>query len=308
LAEMYSEGWGTKPDARKSLFWELQAAEQGNWVAQFTLSQIYASGKGIEINSRKAVFWMSQACNNPTGRQKLAEICKSLDPVLSDVDRIAIDNWSSKTAEQAREIAHSVLQNSDAGNLDVQRLKLAAEQGHEIAQYEIGLRYANGEGVPKDDLLAFGWFLKAAEQGNSNAQAYIGIAYAAGRGVSKDNRLSLIWLHKAAEQNNAIGQYSLGMMYSNGQGVSKDEEQAIRWFNKAASQGNVEAQFKLGAMYALGRGTTKDVQNAYFWWLLASAQGHQEAAKGRDIYERKLTSQERGDTQAAARVWKPVNL
>jgi TPR repeat protein len=392
LAIMYSEGLGAKLDIKKSIFWEVQAAEQGNWISQYGLSEKYSSGTGVEINSNKTLFWMGLVCKNENGHEKYLALCKMVEPLLSDSIRVEISNWSIKTAEQAREIAHEVLQGFDKKILTEKKLNLdggdnseefrrlkakamngdavsqvvlgldyvngkygavnnqlaalwfmksaeqgnsmgqlflgqqydrgtgmqldqkkafywylkAAEQGIEMAQYEIGLRYTNGYGIPKDDLLAFGWFLKAAEQGNSKSQAYVGISYAAGRVVSKDYRLSLLWIQKAADQNNAIGQYSLGMMYSNGQGISKDEDQAIRWFKKAASQGNVEAQFRLGAMYGLGRGTTKDIQQAYFWWLLAAAQGHQEAARGRDIYELNLTSKERSEAQAAARVWKPA--
>ena len=49
--------------------------------------------------------------------------------------------------------------------------RLAADQGYATAQYNLGNRYANGEGVPEDDLLAYMWWNLAAAQGNETAQS-----------------------------------------------------------------------------------------------------------------------------------------
>jgi len=46
----------------------------------------------------------------------------------------------------------------------------AAEQGDTRAQYNLGLMYNNGQGVPRDDAEAVRWYRKAAEQGNARAQ------------------------------------------------------------------------------------------------------------------------------------------
>ena len=47
--------------------------------------------------------------------------------------------------------------------------RLAAGQGHAIAQNNLGLIYANGTGVPQDDVLAYAWLNLAGEQGNELA-------------------------------------------------------------------------------------------------------------------------------------------
>jgi TPR repeat protein len=36
--------------------------------------------------------------------------------------------------------------------------RLAAEQGHAKAQYNLGLMYYNGEGVPEDYVIAYMWW------------------------------------------------------------------------------------------------------------------------------------------------------
>ena len=52
----------------------------------------------------------------------------------------------------------------------ITELRRQAEQGDAEAQIDLGLRYANGEGVPQDDAEAVRWFRLAAEQENADAQ------------------------------------------------------------------------------------------------------------------------------------------
>jgi TPR repeat protein len=41
-------------------------------------------------------------------------------------------------------------------------------------QYDLGVKYENGDGVPKDDAQAVTWFRKAAEQGDADASVRTG--------------------------------------------------------------------------------------------------------------------------------------
>ena len=49
-------------------------------------------------------------------------------------------------------------------------VQVLAEQGNAPAQYNLGLMYARGEGVPQDYTEAVKWFRLAAEQGNAKAK------------------------------------------------------------------------------------------------------------------------------------------
>src|SRR5512137_496566 len=53
-----------------------------------------------------------------------------------------------------------------------------AEQGDAAAQNYLGIMYATGRGVPRDDAEAVRWYRKAAEQGFTPAQRNLGIMYA----------------------------------------------------------------------------------------------------------------------------------
>ena len=47
---------------------------------------------------------------------------------------------------------------------------MAAGQGYASAQVNLGLMYANGEGVPQDYVQAHMWFNLAASKGNENGR------------------------------------------------------------------------------------------------------------------------------------------
>ena len=49
-----------------------------------------------------------------------------------------------------------------------------AERGDSEAQFNLGVIYDNGEGVPQDYAEAVKWYRKAAEQGDAAAQSNLG--------------------------------------------------------------------------------------------------------------------------------------
>ena len=49
--------------------------------------------------------------------------------------------------------------------------RLAAEQGDDVGQLNLGFMYGNGDGVPEDDVFAYMWFNLSAAQGNVSAQS-----------------------------------------------------------------------------------------------------------------------------------------
>ena len=71
--------------------------------------------------------------------------------------------------------------------------KRLAEQGYARAQYDLGVMYDEGDGVPENDVEAVRWFRLAAEQGNALAQYNLGLMYANGRGVPQTNLRAYVW-------------------------------------------------------------------------------------------------------------------
>ena len=81
---------------------------------------------------------------------------------------------------------------------DIETLRKAAEQGNADAQYDFGVLYADGEGVPSDSAEAAKWYRKAAEQGHAWAQYRLGVMYRYGRGVPQDYVAAYAWYIVAA--------------------------------------------------------------------------------------------------------------
>jgi hypothetical protein len=144
--------------------------------------------------------------------------------------------------------------------------KAWAEKGEAAGQDSLGVCYARGHGVAKDDVQAAAWFRKAADQGFAPAQELLGNCYLDGEGVPKDQEQAVSWYRKAAEQGQAGAQYTLGECYANGRGVAKDFVQAVKWWRHASEQGYVLADYNLGGCYANGEGVAKDQIEAYAYW------------------------------------------
>ena len=81
-----------------------------------------------------------------------------------------------------------------------------------------------------------------AAQGDARAQFNLGVMYRHGEGVPQDAQEAVTWYRKAAEQGYAPAQYNLGVMYRHGQGVPQDAQEAVKWYRRAAEQGH-EAEF-----------------------------------------------------------------
>ena len=86
---------------------------------------------------------------------------------------------------------------------------------------------------------------KKAEAGDAEAQYNLGVLYDNGMGVPKDFAESAKWWRLAAEQGYANAQTNLGDMYYDGTGVPKDLVQAHVWWNIAGANGHEDAKKKL---------------------------------------------------------------
>ena len=125
---------------------------------------------------------------------------------------------------------------------EIDQLRTMADQGHAGAQYNLGLKYDAGRGVPRDYWHAARWYRLAADQGHAAAQYNLGSRYLVGEGVPQDDKEAVRWYRLAADQGHAGAQYNLGVMYDNGRGVPQDDEEAFRRLRLARDQGLAQAQ------------------------------------------------------------------
>jgi len=130
----------------------------------------------------------------------------------------------------------------------------ATEKGSTTAMVELGVLYATGAGVAKDEAQARKLFERAAEAGNP--RGVINLAALSGGGSSDPGRTRGL-LAKAAETN-AEAQYQLGLMMADGTGGARDDIGARNLFEKAAAQNHAGALERMGAFAQEGRGGPKD--------------------------------------------------
>ena len=121
-----------------------------------------------------------------------------------------------------------------------------AEGGESEAQFGLGFRCA-ARGGETDYEEAAGWYRKAAVQSHPLAQFNLGIMYSKGQGVPRDKAISLRWMGSAAELGDAGAQYEFGMRQHR---LSLDLEpaaglelriEAYKWLLLAAAQDYAES-------------------------------------------------------------------
>jgi len=91
----------------------------------------------------------------------------------------------------------------------VKWFRKSAEQGNEIAQRNLGYKYHNGDGVPKDSAEAVKWFRKSAEQGDSLAQGILGFEFYLGESVPRDLVQAHVWCNIAAANGYELAKEAL---------------------------------------------------------------------------------------------------
>jgi len=187
---------------------------------------------------------------------------------------LALPVWAQEAQTKPQRDVAELYRAAVAGDSQaLEQLRTLATGGEAVAQYNLGLIYENGPGVPRDYAEAMRWYRLAAGQGLVSAQ------------------------------------YNLGYMYANGQGVPQNYVEAARWFREAADQGESRAQYSLGALYAGGHGVPQDFVYAHMWFNIAASRATGDDEKqysgARDSLAARMTPQEIADAHKLAREWQP---
>lgn len=155
-----------------------------------------------------------------------------------------------------------------------------------------------------------------ADNGDPYAQALLARTYMLGAtNTSIDMEQAALWAKKSADQNHPLGLYSMGVMaedpeflqkspaktwyekagnaglkdvpgtrdrqwmqilgsaYFYGRGINKDQKNALEWYRKAAEAGDVYGMTCLGYCYHDGTGAAKDEAEAIKWFRKAAVLG-----------------------------------
>lgn len=180
----------------------------------------------------------------------------------------------------------------------------AATRGDAAAQYELGQRLANGDGVTQDMGKAAEWFERAAKQDLAIAQYRLATQYEKGRGVPQDDAKARELYEKAAASGNVKAMHNLAVIHAEGRGTAQDFTTAAKWFGEAADYGLVDSQYNLAVLNERGLGVEKNAREAYKWLAIAAKGGDKGAAAKRDALAATMDAAELAKAKVAAETWR----
>ncbi len=184
-------------------------------------------------------------------------------------------------------------------------LRTAALKGDPSAAYEIGVRYAEGKGVPASYDDAAKWYDRAAQAGLVPAIFRLGTLYEKGLSVKKDIDIARRYYLQAAERGNAKAMHNLAVLDADGGGKGANYKSASQWFRKAADRGVADSQFNLGILYARGIGVEQNLAESFKWFSLAAAQGDADSVRKRDDIAKRLDAQSLAAAKLAIQTFTP---
>jgi localization factor PodJL len=184
-------------------------------------------------------------------------------------------------------------------------LRTAALKGDPSAAYEVGVRYAEGKGVPASYDDAAKWYDRAAQAGLVPAIFRLGTLYEKGLSVKKDIDIARRYYLQAAERGNAKAMHNLAVLDADGGGKGANYKSASQWFRKAADRGVADSQFNLGILYARGIGVEQNLAESFKWFSLAAAQGDADSVRKRDDVAKRLDAQSLAAAKLAIQTFTP---
>ena len=185
------------------------------------------------------------------------------------------------------------------------RLAEAANNGLPAAQYEIGVRLAEGRGMAQDNQAALQWFEKAASQNLAPAQYRLAAMLERGLGDAKDLKRAQDLYARAAAQGHVRAMHNLGVLSAEEADGKPDYSAAASWFRKAAEYGLRDSQYNLAVLNARGMGVEKNLPVAWAWFTAAAAQGDADSAQKRDEIAPRMTAPQMATAKALAEAYRP---
>ncbi|MBF0123723.1 MAG: sel1 repeat family protein [Magnetococcales bacterium] len=202
LGMMYIGGKGVPQSDDEAIQWWLAAAQQGLVVAQFNLGVMYQ-----KIDERQqSIRWYRAAADQEEVEAQfiLGRMHDAAQPSLLPQFRSSVSTAYDINFDNTHRSSQPP--SPDDNSADV----AAAEAGDIEAQVNLGIMYAQGQGVPRNDAEAVKWFQKAADRGHAQAQFLLGMAHALGLGVPQDLVQACLWFYLALLQGepDAIDAYN----------------------------------------------------------------------------------------------------
>jgi len=161
---------------------------------------------------------------------------------------------------------------------DIKNLTRSAQAGHIEAQHQLGMAYADANGVELNYSEAFNWLEKAASNNHPQSLRTLAWLYANGFGTEQNDDMAQACSIKLAELGDAKDQYFLASLYQSGvYGMQPDSKKMIYWYYQSAQQHYARAQYALAKIIMKGVDIESNDEMVFQWLSLANINGHKKA-------------------------------
>jgi len=277
LGDCYYYGYGTKQNYPEAFNYYYLANENEDFRTEHELAECYYNGLGCKVDLDKAYeiflktddFSRLMECSF-YGYGRNISYNKAFE-YFEKIPNCVYRNYGDSKVENELGMIFdpSSVKKAEFVNKDgVKAFKLykrAAEQGHSLAQNNLGCCYLNGIGTDKDEVVAYKWFSESAYKGNEFGQYNFGNCFENGICCGKNLSTASMWYNKSAKRGLASAQYKCGCFLESGLAGNKDSVKAFEWYKKSAKQGYPKAEAALGRCLYKGIGTRVLYSDAYKW-------------------------------------------
>jgi len=243
IGAMYLNGTGVEKDYKEAFRRFSIASNENTPLATRNLGVMYQYGFGVDIDHEKAKVLFEKAANSGD-----VEAMFNLAYLYDDVDKINAFYWFQQ----------------------------AAENGHELAQIEVGARYDDGIGVKQDYGKARYWYEASLDHADELSLYKLAEIYNYGKGVNANLDKAEKYYRMSADKGFDLAQFELGRLYSS---IGMNEK-AIKWYKLSGEAGYWPAQRLLGDAYSIKKsdfGEIEDFKKAEYWYLKAIEEGDVES-------------------------------
>lgn len=298
-------------------------AQEHNWDAEFgnlapeagvllSVEEGELTYKIVSGRSRPDVMYSTLFGAPTMGRPYADELASNMNLELASFEE-QLEAAENGDAHALNLVAMAYLNGDDARNVEPNPAQAAywftklAALDDSNAQFNLGLLYAKGLGVPRDLEKAVYWMQlaadngdedapdlietfskaqkaeKAADAGDPQAQAELAEIYMLmGNSVSiaspeKDYALAFEYAQKSAAQDNGAGLWALALCYEHGRGVEEDVEKAIELYYKGAQLGHAPSQHSYACYLMRGDYLDHDDETAFSLFEKSAMQGYKLA-------------------------------
>lgn len=256
-----------------------ERARAGDALSMYAYGMRFLKGEGVPKDARIGYEWFTQAADKGQAEAQL------FVGLMSKDEAKAVRYW-----------------------------RMSAEQGLDLAQFQLGVAYTEGKGVAQNVREAMHWYTLAFEQGNLAAHYNLGHLWIWSLKHTSDANADADWFKAQAENGDAPAQWVMGLCteygrggtyrnpseavryyrtgaeqgfgpaicnladkYEHGVGVQQDLAEALRLYLQAAKKNVTAAFYSLGNMYKDGRGVEQDDAQAIHWFTKAADEGWEDA-------------------------------